>query len=131
MALAELFQLVGDLVALEAGQALQAQVEDGAGLGLGEAIGAVLGDLVARLVDQRDQRRHVARPASRAPSGASRAVVGIGRAADQRDDLVDIGDGDGEADQDMGALARLAEIERCAGVDDLLAEGDEGGDAAP
>ena len=34
---ASFVQLVGDLVAAEAGQALQAQVEDGAGLRLGEA----------------------------------------------------------------------------------------------
>ena len=37
----ELLQLVADLVAAERGEALQAQVEDGAGLRLGEAVGAV------------------------------------------------------------------------------------------
>ena len=41
---------------------------------------------------------------------------GIGRGADQRDHLVDIGDGDGKADQDMAAVARLGELElACAG----------------
>src|SRR3954465_563761 len=37
----ELRQLVADLVAAERGQPLQAQIEDGAGLRLGQAIGVV------------------------------------------------------------------------------------------
>jgi hypothetical protein len=50
----------------------------------------------------------------------------VGRRADEADDLVDIGDRDGEADLDMGAVARLVEQEFRAAGDDLLAEGDEG-----
>ena len=38
----ELLELVGDLLDAERGQPLQPQVEDGAGLGLGEEVGAVL-----------------------------------------------------------------------------------------
>ena len=56
----------------------------------------------------------------------SRAVVGIGRGADHADDLVDIGDRDGEADQDVGAVARLVEQELGAARHHLFAEGDEG-----
>ena len=74
----ELLQLVADLVAAERGEALQAQVEDGAGLRLGEAVGAVLVDAVARIVDERDQRRDVRAPASRGAISASRAVFGSG-----------------------------------------------------
>ena len=64
----QLVQLVGDLLALEPGQALQAQIEDGARLLVGQPVGAVGGDAAARLVDQRDQRRRYRRPASAAPS---------------------------------------------------------------
>ena len=38
----QLLQLVGDLLDAERGQALQPELEDGAGLGLGEVVGAVL-----------------------------------------------------------------------------------------
>ena len=51
--LADLVELVGDLVATERGQALQAQFEDGARLLFGEVVGAVFVDAVARIVDQR------------------------------------------------------------------------------
>ena len=61
----------------------------------------------------------------------SRAAAGLGRVADQRDHLVDIGDGDGEADQHMGAVARLAQQELGAPGDHLLAEVDEGARSCP
>ena len=54
--------------------------------------------------------------------------VRVGRGADQADHLVDIGDRDGEAAQDVGALARLVEQELGAPADDLLAELDKGAD---
>ena len=80
---------------------------------------------VARIGDQRDQRRHVARrPGARHQRLARRALVG--RGADQADHLVDIGDGDGEADLDMRAVARLVEQILGAPRDDLLAEVEEG-----
>ena len=83
-------------------------------------------DAVARIVDQRDQRgrRRVAGQ-SRAIK-ASRASLASLRGADQPDDFVDIGDRDGEADQHMGAVARLVEQELGAPRNHLLAEGDEG-----
>ena len=94
----QLVELLGDLVALEPGQALQAQIEDRARLLFGQPIGAVGGDAAARFADQRDQRRDVAgRPGARHQPGARRRRVG--RGADQRDDLVDIGDRDGEPQQ--------------------------------
>ncbi len=123
--LGELVDLGGDLVAAERGQALQAQVEDGLGL-LGRQAGGALGrDAVARIVDQQHQRRHVGcRPVARHQGLARR--IGIGRRPDQPDHLVDIGDRDGEADQDMGAVARLAEQVLGAPRDHLFAERHEG-----
>ena len=50
---------------------------------------------------------------------------GVRGRADQADHFVDIGDRDGEADLDMGAVARLVEQELGAPADDLLAEIDE------
>ena len=123
----ELLQLVADLVAAERRKALQAQVENGAGLRLREAIGAVLVDLVARIVDERDQRRDVVRRPIAAHQRLARRVR-IRRRADEADDLVDIGDRDRKAAQHVGALARLVEQELGAAGDDLLAEIDEGPD---
>ena len=115
----ELVELVLDLVAAERGQALQAQVEDRARLHVGEPVGAVGGELVARIVDQLDQRRDVLRrPVARHQRFAR--LVGVLRGADRADHLVDIGDRDREADQHMGAVARLVEAELGAAGDDLL-----------
>ena len=57
----ELVQLVGDFVAAQGRQARQAQLQDRARLRLGQAVGVVLRHAVARIVDQRDQRRDVLR----------------------------------------------------------------------
>ena len=125
--LAELLQLVADLVAAERGQALQAQVEDGAGLLVGEADGAAGGELVARIGDQLHQRADVlGRPVARHHLLAR--FRRARRAADQADHLVDVGDGDGEADQHVRAVARLGQQVLGAPADHLLAEGGEGGD---
>ena len=124
---AELRQLIADLVAAERGQALEPEVEDGAGLILGQAIRPFRRDLVARVGDKLDQGDHVlCRPILGHQSLARRSWVG--RLADQRNDLVDIGDGDGEADEDMGAIARLAQQELGTAADHLLAEIGEGAD---
>ena len=68
-------------------------------------------------------------PTSRGRPGARhQLLLGIGgtrRAADQIDHLVDVGDGDGETDQHVGAVARLAQQVLGAAADDLLAEGRE------
>ena len=54
------------------------------------------------------------RPAAADQGGAG--GCGIRRVADGLDDLVDIGDGDGEANQQMGAFARLFQLkDRCGG----------------
>ena len=127
---ADLGHLGLDLLALQAGQALQAQFQDAARLFLGQAHRAVRRDDVAGLVDQRQQRADIARPASRAPSAPSRAAAASGLARISADHLVDVGDRDRQADQVVRPVARLAEFEARAAEDHLLAEADEG-TAAP
>ncbi len=80
---------------------------------------------MARIGDQLDEcnnvlRRPVLRHQLRARGRR------IGSFSDQRDHLVDIGDGDGKTDQDMGAVARLAQQELGAAPHNLLAEVGEG-----
>ena len=107
-----------------AGEAAQRQRKDGARLLVAELEGAVVVDRVARIVDQRDQRRDVlGRPVARHQLFARRRR--IGRGADQLDDLVDVGDGHREADEDMGPVAGLVEQEAGAAGHHLLAELDE------
>ncbi len=87
----------------------------------------VLADQMARIGDQLDQGLDVAgRPVARHQLFARRR--GIRRSADQSNDLVDIGDGDGEADQRVAAVARLAQLEARPPRHHLLAEGREGAD---
>ncbi|MCR6650573.1 MAG: hypothetical protein NVV73_03255 [Cellvibrionaceae bacterium] len=99
---ADRVQLVGDLVAAERGQPLQAQLEDRARLLFGQVVGAVLVDAVARIVDQQDQRLDVGRRPAPLHQLLARRLR-VGRMADEPDHLVDVGDRDGEADQDVGA----------------------------
>jgi hypothetical protein len=70
------------------------------------------------------QRRHVAeRPVLRRELLARARRIGC--CPDQGDDRVEIGDRDGETEQDMRPLARLREIERRTPCDHLLAELEE------
>ena len=123
----ELVELGLDLVAAERGEPLQAQIEDRLGL-LGRQLrraGRRHG--VPRIVDQRDHGGDVARRPIALHQLLAR-LVGVFGAADDLDHLVDIGDRNGQADQHMGAVARLAEQMLGAPVDHLLAEDDEGGE---
>ena len=104
----KLGQLLADLVATERREALQAKVENGARLGVRQAVGAVGVHRMLRVVDQSDQRRDVVgRPV--APHQGLACRIRIGAGADDPDHFVDIGDRGGEAAQDMGALARLGQ----------------------
>ena len=110
----QLLELVGDLLDAERGQPLQAQLEDGAGLGLGEEVGAVLLHPVRGVVDQRD----VGRDVGGRPGAGHQPLARLGRVgggADGRDHLVDVGDGDGEAAEDVGALAGACGARRRCG----------------
>ena len=120
----ELVELGLDLVAAERGQPLQAQVEDSLGLLGGKLRGAGGRYAVARIVDQRDHGGDVlGRPIARHQPLAR--LVGVLGGANEFDHFVDIGDRDGETDQDVGAIARLIEEMLGAPEDHLLAEGDE------
>ena len=113
--LGELVELGLDLVAAERGQALQAQIEDGLGL--------LVGQLVAPAAETLWRGSSISvTMAATSFAGQSRVhqllarLVGVLGAADELDHLVDIGDRDGEADQHVGAVARLAEQDAwCAG----------------
>ena len=112
----QLVQFLGDLLAFEAGQALQAQIEDRARLRVGQLIAAVLAERAAALADQRDQRRRCRRPASAAPISPARAAAGSGAARISAMISSILATATSEADQDMRALARLVEQEgRCGG----------------
>ena len=66
----ELAQLAGDLVAAERGQAVEAQLEDRADLGVGQAVAVAL-DLMLDRLDQRDVGRDLGdRPVAREQGGA-------------------------------------------------------------
>ncbi len=124
--LEQLGELGDDLVLLETGQAMQPQVEDGLGLDLGEPVGAVVqAELVReavgtrrRVAGARQHRGHRARPPGarlqRRPRLRRRR-----RGLDQRDDLVDVRERDGEALEDVRALARLAQVVDRPARDDL------------
>ena len=119
-------KLFPDLLALEPGQSLQAQLQDGTGLGVRQAVFAVL-DGAPGLVDKRDQGRHIGgQPGAGEQPGSRFGRVPGG--ADERDHGIEVRNRDREAGQHVGALARLAELENGAPPDDVLAEGDEGGD---
>ena len=92
-ALAQLGQLVLDLLALEPDQAAQAHLEDGGGLlvAQAEALGQARGGF----------------------------LVGLGR-ADDGDDLVDVVERDDEALQDVGAFLRLRQLVARPALDDVF-----------
>ena len=76
---------------------------------------------MARVGDQLDKRRHVTnRPFASNKCGASGCR--IWRFTDKRNHLIDIGDGDGETHQNMGAVARLAQQKLGAAADNDFAE---------
>ena len=123
----EAFELLADLVALQPGQPLQTQIQNGLGLDFREAIGAVLVQTMPRLVDQFDERRHVARRPGPVHQLLARDLR-VRRRPDQADHVVDVGHRDGEAGQHMRARARLAQLVGGAAGDHLFAEIDEGRD---
>ncbi len=118
-------RLAEDLVAAQAGQARQGQGQDGAGLLVGQAELVAVDQHGARVGDQLDQGDHVAGRPGLGLQPLAR-LGRVGRRADDVDDLVDIGDGDGQADQDVAAVAGLGQLELGAADDDLLAEVEEG-----
>ncbi len=125
--LAQLLQLVADLVAAERGEPLQPEVEDGARLLVGEADRALGRDLVARVGDQLDQRPDILGR----PVAAHHLLAGLRRArrgADETDHLVDVGDRHRKPHQHVRPIPRLGEQELGAPAHHLLAVGGERAD---
>ena len=119
-------EFFANLLTAQCRQPCQPQIENGLRLFERQPRGAVFGQPMPRIVDQRDHRGDVlGRPVPR-HQGFARGV-GIGRGPDHANDFVDIGHRNGETDQDMGAVAGLVEQEFGAAGDHLLAEGDEQG----
>ncbi len=116
--------LFTDFLAAEPGQARQGQGQDGARLFVGQAHISAAQDDRARIGDQVDQRRHVTGRPDLAAQALAR-LRRIGRRTDDVDDFVDIGDGDGQPDQHVAAVARLVQFEADAADDDFLAEFEE------
>ena len=115
---------LGDFVPSERSQARETQFEDRARLRFREANGAVGVERVARIGDERDERRHVARRPH--PLHQRRSCGGrIGGRADEADHLVDVGDRDRQADLHMRVVARLGQQIFGPPRDDFLAEVEE------
>src|SRR3569623_1010705 len=124
--------LVDDLFLLEAGEGMQAQIEDGLGLSVGQTIAAIdETEFHREILGPRGRgsgtRQHLDDEARR-PGLRHQALFrrrGIRRGLDQRDDGVDVGQRHRQPFQDMGALARLAEFEHRAPRDHFAAVADE------
>ena len=115
------------MLLLETGQAVQPHVEDRLRLHFRQSIPTVhQAHLAADAVRSRmdvpcalqhfGDRHQIPKGVHAAPS---RASAGDGRALDRRDDLVDVGERHGQAFEDVGTLARLAQIEDRASRDDF------------
>ena len=121
-------KLRDDLVLFEPGQAVQAQVEDGLGLHVRQPVLPARKAPLARHVVRagRDLARALqhGRHDAGAPAAGDQRRLGLGRRRgrlDGRDDLVDVGQGDCQAFQDVGAVAGLAQVVEGPARDDLAA----------
>ena len=131
-----LLVLADDLVLLQAGQALQAHLQDFLGLGFRQAVQPVLAhaefalQAVGAVVIGIDHATVLARAGEHlahqlaVPGPAHQFDLrdrGRRRIADDRDEVVDVGQRNGQALQHMAALAGLAQIEDRAAGHDLAA----------
>ena len=120
----DLVQLVGNFVASKGRQPCQTQIENCFGLFVGQAVAACFRQSVAWIGNQLDQRRHV----FGGPIAAHQLLFGVGgrgREANELDDIVDIGNRDRQADQNVGAVAGFGQQVLDAFRYDFLAEGGE------
>ena len=122
--LGQLLVLGLDLLALEAGEPLEPHVEDGLGLALVEAVGALLGLLDLGL-GSAAALEEAGEALERLGEQLGLGLVGVGARADQRDDAVDRVDGDAEALDDLAPGHRLVEVEAAAAGDDRAPMVDE------
>src|SRR4029079_19754980 len=117
------FELSGDFVAAERGQAVQAQFEDRLHLRLGQPV-HFAGFLRFDRLDQLDVGADLVAGPLALEQFLTR-LSGGGRSTDQLHHLVEIGDRNDQAEQDVSALAGLEQLELRAPRDDFLAEADE------
>gem|GEM_PF-1556613 len=119
----QLLEFAADLLAAERRETVEPQVEDGADLRLRQAVGRAL--VLVR--DRLDELEIGADLLDRPVAGEQRLTRfgRRGRAADDAHHLVEVGDGDHEAEQQVSAVARLRELELRPAGDHLLAEADE------
>ena len=102
----KLTRFIGEFLALHAGQPLQPQIENGPRLCFGQPVMAIQ-NLMPGIVDQPDERLDLGGwPCLFAKLVAG--SLGIGRALDQLDDLVNRCQRHHQASQHMSAIARLA-----------------------
>ena len=120
--LQDLRVLRDDLVPLQAGQALQAHLQDRLGLHLGELHARCRSRAVHRAGSSFFRHSGSEKFPAISPSLAS---AGFLRAADQLDHRIEPVEGDLEAFQDMGAGLGLLQLEDGAAGDDLAAVVDE------
>ncbi len=104
----QVFQFVRHFLDADLGQALQTQLQNGAGLNFGQVIGAVLIRGMGRIVDQGDIGQDVLRGPTAGHQLFTR-LCRIGRGPDGSDDFVNIGDGHGQTTQDVTAVTGLAQ----------------------
>ena len=116
-------QFFGNLRLFQAGQALETQFEDRAGLCFRQPI-AAFDHGVVRVVDQLNQRFNFCRgpvPRHQTLTGLDRIL----RSPYQRYHIVDIGDCNGQPHQYVGAIPCLVKIEFGPPADDVFAEIDK------
>ena len=123
---AEAYQFLVDFVALQTGQALQLQIENGFGLCFRQMIMPVF-HLAVGLVNQNHQRLHIARR----PGFCQQGVFGVLRArsvADKLNHRIEVFHCYCQTDQSMGAVAGFVQFVDRAPTDNLFTELDESGD---
>ena len=116
-----------DFVAPQAGEARQGQGQDRPRLLIRQPDQVLVDHQGARVGDQLDKRQHVARRPVLGDQPLARLRRVLGR-ADDVDELIDVGDRDRQADQDVAPVAGLREFELGPPDHHLLAEIHEGGD---
>ena len=122
---AERAELVVELLALEAGQALQAHVEDRLRLPLGERVVALFGAARDLLFGAAGAAQELLEAGQRLGHEVRLRLFGRLRGADDLDDAVDVVDGDDQALDDLLPRARLLELEQRAARDHVAAVVDE------
>src|SRR6185312_13808195 len=122
---AQRLELFVELLALEAGQALEAHVEDRLCLALRERVVALLGALGDLFFRPSGAAQELLEPGERLGHEVALGLFRRRRGADDLDDAIDVVDGDDEAFDDLLPRARLFELEQRAACDHVAAMLDE------